>query len=269
MSPTAIAGAPYFVVAPVPAPGPFLLDGPEGRHASVVRRIRVGEVLVLTDGAGRVAPATVLAVGRGSVELHVEAAFDVPSPAVRVTVVQALPKGERSDLAVELATEAGVDSMVPWSASRCVARWSGDKAEKGTQRWQSVAREAAKQSRRAVVPPIAPLASTSDVVELIAGSDATLALHEQGSVPIAGVPLPGSGSVLLIIGPEGGISAEELTLFTAAGAHAVRLGPEVLRTSTAATVALGALGVLARRWEQQAWAAPRDGGGPLRSKPVP
>jgi len=267
VSPAAIPGAPYFLVASVPAPGPFLLDGPEGRHACVVRRMRVGESLALTDGAGRVAPATVLAVGRGSVEVHVEAAFDVPPPAVRVTVVQALPKGERSELAVELATEAGVDSIVPWSAARCVARWSADKAEKGAQRWQSVAREAAKQSRRSVVPPIAPLASTSDVVSLIAGSDDTLVLHEQGSVPIAGVPLPDSGSVLLIIGPEGGISPEELALFTAAGAHVVRLGPEVLRTSTAATVALGALGVLARRWEPQSSAVGRDEAGPQVGKP--
>ncbi len=249
-----LAGAPFFLVDTLPAPGPFVLDGPEGRHASLVRRLRVGELLVLTDGAGRMARASVTGVGRGSIEVAVDAAVDTPEPAVRVTLVQALPKGERSELAVELATEAGVDALVPWAASRCVARWSPEKSVRGTARWQTVAREAAKQSRRSSVPPVSPLASTDTVARLIESSSATLVLHEAGSIPITAARLPAAGDLILVVGPEGGISPDELEAFTAAGAQVVRLGREVLRTSTAAAVALGALGVLSHRWDDR-----RDG----------
>jgi 16S rRNA (uracil1498-N3)-methyltransferase len=255
VSPADLAGAPYFLVDTLPVAGPFVLDGPEGRHASVVRRMRVGEVLVLTDGCGRIASATVGAVGRGTVDLAVGATIVPVQPAVRVTVVQALPKGERSDLAVDLATEAGVDGIVPWSAGRCVSRWpTADKADKGLLRWQTVAREAAKQSRRATVPVVSPLASTSAVCALIASSATAVVLHETGAVLLTHADLPDSGELVLVVGPEGGVTPDELRAFQAAGAQVVRLGREVLRTSTAAAVALGALGVLCHRWD--------DGSGP-------
>lgn len=252
MTPGVPAGAPFFLVDALPPPGPFLLGGAEGRHASVVRRLRTGEVLVLSDGAGHLATATVRVALRGSVELVVDAGIEVPPPALRVIVVQALPKGERSELAVELATEAGADTLVPWCASRCIARWSADKAVKGAQRWQTVAREAAKQSRRSTVPTVAPLAGSAEVAALITRSAAALVLHEAGSVPVAEVALPSAGELVLVIGPEGGISPAELAEFTHAGAQVVRLGPEVLRTSTAAAVALGALGALTSRWADRA-----------------
>ena len=249
------AGDPYFLVDALPAAGPYTLDGPEGRHAATVRRMRAGESLVLTDGAGRLAAAVIVAAGRSSVELTVHEMVELTPPSVRVTLVQALPKGERSDLAVDLATEAGVDALVPWSASRCVARWTADKAVKGVEKWRTVAREAAKQSRRATVPRVSELVDTAAVAALIGHADGALVLHEAGSMPIARATLPTSGELLLIVGPEGGVSPEELSAFRAAGAQVVRLGHEVLRTSTAAAVALGALGVLTGRW------ADRDSGG--------
>jgi 16S rRNA (uracil1498-N3)-methyltransferase len=173
-----------------------------------------------------------------------------PGPALRVVLVQALPKGERSELAVDLATEAGVDTIVPWQAARCVARWTGspDKAIRGRERWQSVAREAAKQSRRTRVPTVLPLASTTQVAQLVGRSAGALVLHEAGSSPLTSAPIPDTGELVLVVGPEGGIAPEELAAFTDAGAAEVRLGREVLRTSTAAAVALGALGVLTGRW---------------------
>lgn len=243
------AGAAYFLVDSLPAPGPFVLDGPEGRHASIVRRSRPGEQLVLSDGVGGTALATVVVALRGSLELLVGPAQLLAPPRVRVTLVQALPKGERSEMAVDLATEAGVDALVPWAAARCVARWSDERAVRGVGRWQTVAREAAKQSRRAFVPPVAALASTTGVARLIESADAALVLHEAGSTPLTAASLPVSGHVILVVGPEGGIAPDELAALTAAGAQVVRLGPEVLRTSTAAAVALGALGVLAHRWD--------------------
>ncbi|MDQ6658358.1 MAG: 16S rRNA (uracil(1498)-N(3))-methyltransferase, partial [Actinomycetota bacterium] len=156
----ALAGAAWYLVDAVPAVGPFVLYGPEGRHAATVRRTRTGEQLVLTDGHGNHCQATVTATGNSSLTLAVTDLHTDPLPALTVTVVQALPKGERSDLAVDLLTEAGVDTIVPWQAERCIARWSGPKAQHGAEKWRMVAIQAAKQSRRAWVPTVRELAST-------------------------------------------------------------------------------------------------------------
>lgn len=241
---------PYFLVSDPPAPGVFRLTGPEGRHAATVRRLRVGERLVLTDGNGNAALATVLEVGKAELTVDVGAPESTAPPAVRITLVQAVPKGVRGELAVELATEAGIDRIVPWAAHRCVARWkTAEHRAKGTDRWRVAAREAAKQSRRPFVPQVAELASTRDIVGLITRSrSTTLVLHDAAAGPLRAAPIPDDGDVVLIVGPEGGLTEEELTVFTAAGGIPVRLGPQVLRTSTAAAVALGALGVLTDRW---------------------
>jgi 16S rRNA (uracil1498-N3)-methyltransferase len=245
------AGAAVFAVAALPSPGAFVLDGPEGRHAAQVRRLRVGESLVLTDGCGGWAPATVTAVGRGELSCDVRAGEIEPPPLPKVTVVQALPKGERSELAVELATEAGADVIVPWSAQRCVARWDADRAERGQQRWRQVAAEAGKQARRTRFPRVEPLHSTSQVDERLrrVGSSGgrVLLLHESATRPLRSVELPDT-EIVLVVGPEGGLTDRELADLTDAGGVPVRLGPQVLRTSTAAAVALGALGVLTDRW---------------------
>lgn len=245
-----MAGEAFFLVDELPAAGAFRLTGPEGRHAATVRRVRPGESVLLTDGRGRNAPARVTGTGRAEVDLTVDDAATIAPPPVRVTLVQALPKGERGELAVELATEAGVDVIVPWSARRCVTRWSDERAVRGLARWTTTAREAAKQSRRSWVPPVRPVASTRDVAALIASADAALVLHESATQGLAAAALPDRGEVLLVVGPEGGIDDDELAAFTAAGARSVRLGPQVLRTSTAAAVALGALGVLTHRWAE-------------------
>ncbi|AZI59538.1 16S rRNA (uracil(1498)-N(3))-methyltransferase [Nakamurella antarctica] len=235
----------------MPSAGAFVLDGAEGRHAATVRRMRVGEILILTDGAGSWCSATVFAVGKAELSLLCQEAIVEPEATPRVTIVQALPKGERSDLAVDLATEAGVDVIVPWSASRCVARWSPEKAAKGVHKWQAVAREAGKQSRRVWFPLIGDLASSRQVAILIAstiaGGGTALLLHEAQSQSITEIEFPVT-DVVLVIGPEGGISPDEVAEFTEAGAVPVRLGHEVLRTSTAGAVALGALGALTPRW---------------------
>lgn len=240
---------PVFLVAEVP-PGPStLLDGPEGRHAATVRRLRPGEELVLSDGSGARARCVVARVLKDALELDVVERWVVPEPAVRVVLAQALVKGDRGELAVELATEAGVDAVVPWRASRCVTKWDdGPRGAKALERWRATAREAAKQARRARVPAVAEPVSTTGLARLAASSAVALVLHESSSTGLGSVPLPASGDVLLVVGPEGGITDEELSTLTGVGAHAVRLGPDVLRASTAAAVALGALGVLTDRW---------------------
>lgn len=240
---------PLFYLDRVPENGELAtLDGDEGFHAASVRRIRVGERIVLGDGAGTLADCTVASVEKRGLAATVMARRTVTAPSPAVTIVQAIPKADRSELAVELATEAGADDFVAWQASRCVARWDGPRAEKGLRRWRAVARSGARQSRRAYIPEVTGVASTAEVLARVPEGGLVLALHESATTPITDLPVAQATSITLVIGPEGGIADDELAAFIEAGAHAVRLGPTVLRTSTAAAVALGALGVLTPRW---------------------
>jgi 16S rRNA (uracil1498-N3)-methyltransferase len=241
--------APLFLVDAVPAAGPLVLDGPEGRHAATVKRLRVGEPVQVADGRGGLGEAEVVAVGRDVVELTVTRRLELTPPAPRVVLVQALVKGDRGELAVELATEAGVDEVLPWRAARCVAKWeTGPRGDKALARWRSTAREAAKQARRAWVPPVGEPVSTAGLAARVAAADVALVLHESAEVGLGSVALPTAGELLLVVGPEGGVTEAELAELASAGALAVRLGPQILRASTAAAVALGALGVLTSRW---------------------
>ena len=244
-----------FYIDALPGNGELaVVDGDEGFHAATVRRIRPGEELMLGDGAGALGRCVVEQAGRDGLRARVVERWQVPPVQPPVTVVQALPKSERSELAIELATEAGADSLVAWQAARCVARWDGARAEKGLRRWRSVARAAAQQSRRAYLPSVEGVLSTAALTQRIgdkvAAGGTVLALHESADEPLTDLRLAQAKSVMLVVGPEGGITPDELAEFAAAGAIAVRLGPTVLRTSTAAAVALGALGVLTPRWEQ-------------------
>ncbi|MGL4305230.1 MAG: 16S rRNA (uracil(1498)-N(3))-methyltransferase [Mycobacteriaceae bacterium] len=246
--------ATIFYLNPLPTGRVALLDGPEGRHAATVRRIGVGERLILSDGRGAYVRAAVTAVFKDSLELALsERQFFAP-PMLKVTVVQALPKSDRSELAVELAVEAGADAIIPWQASRCVARWLDVKATKGVLRWQAVAAAAAKQSRRPYIPDIFSLVSTSELTNYVqkqCESGALVAvLHEDATEPLASLPYDSASELTLIVGPEGGVSVEEVQQLTTVGARLVRLGPTVLRTSTAAAVALGALGATTDRWDR-------------------
>ncbi|OBI40799.1 16S rRNA (uracil(1498)-N(3))-methyltransferase [Mycobacterium kyorinense] len=244
-----------FYVDALPETGALtVLGGDDGFHAATVRRIRPGEELLLGDGAGTLARCRVEEADRGGLSARVLDRWSVAPGQPPVTVVQALPKAERSELAIELATEAGADAFVAWQAARCVARWDGARVEKGLRRWRAVARSAAAQSRRAHIAVVDGVLSTAGLVERVRGATArgsvVLALHESATERLTELALAQADSLMLIVGPEGGIAPEEITALTDAGAVAVRLGPSVLRTSTAAAVALGALGVLTPRWER-------------------
>jgi 16S rRNA (uracil1498-N3)-methyltransferase len=222
-----------------------VVDGAEAHHAVAVRRLAVGEPVRLTDGAGRLAEGEVTATGRARLDVVVRGLTSVPEPLPQVVVVQALPKGERGELAVEVLTEVGVARIVPWAAARSVAVWRGDRAEKSLARWRSTAREAAKQSRRAWFPEVSPLATTAEVVALLAEAPLALVLHEEAT---AALPADLPDRVVLVVGPEGGLAPEELAAFEGAGALTVRLGAEVLRTSTAGVAAVSALLSRTPRW---------------------
>ena len=240
-----------FYVDALPEVGELVaVDGDEGFHAANVRRIRPGEELDLGDGDGTVAHCVVEDVAKGRLTARVLGRRTVPAAAPAVTIVQALPKSDRSELAIELATEAGADAFVAWHASRCVARWDGSaKVDKGLRRWGAVARSAARQSRRAYIPPVTGVVSTAELAQQVRDDGATaLVLHESATVLLTELPVAQADSLMLIVGPEGGIADDEIAALSEAGATPVLLGPTVLRTSTAAAVALGALGALTPRW---------------------
>lgn len=223
-----------------------LLGGAEGRHAADVSRIGPGEAVLLADGSGLLAQAEVLARRKGELDLRVECVVDVAVPAPRFTLVQALAKGDRDLLAIEVGTELGVDEVVPWQADRSIVRWRGERAAKSHRKWAQTVLAATKQARRPRVPGVAELADRHTVIERIQGADLALVLHEEATEPLAALDLPDAGEVLLVVGPEGGISPEETAAFVAAGASTVRLGSTVLRTSTAGSAAIALLSARTR-----------------------
>lgn len=222
------------------------LTGAEAHHAVGVRRVRVGETVTVGDGAGAWLEGTVTAADPKLVRIEVRARDEYPAPARRVTLIQALAKGDRDELAVQACTELGIDAIVPWQAARSVSRWSGPKVERGVHRWTTIAREAAKQAHRAWLPAVEAPLSTTEVAQRCAG-ERVLVLEPTATRRLSDVD-PGEGDVSLVVGPEGGIAPEELDALTAAGAIAVRLGDTVLRTSTAGPAALGVVNVAIGRW---------------------
>lgn len=241
--------APVFLVEPAQLDGELAtLTGGEARHAAVVQRLGPGERLDLTDGAGTVAACEVVESRKSGLVCRVLSRRHEAPGSPRFVAVQALPKGDRGERAVEMLTEVGVDEIVPWAAARCVTRWRGERGEKALSKWRSSAREAAKQSRRAWLPQVAVLASTADVVALLSTVALPVVLHEEAGERLGDLDLSGAGDVAVVVGPEGGITDDEVDVFTDSGARLVRLGPTVLRTSTAGVAATAALMSRTGRW---------------------
>ncbi len=226
----------------------IVLDGPEGRHAATVRRLAAGERVDLTDGAGLVADCVVTGTRPGALELSVLARRHEPRPDPALVVVQALPKGEHGPLAVDLMTEGGVDVIVPWAAQRCVTRWQGERGDRALARWRAAAREATKQARRAWLPEVTGPTGTGAVAARVAPASLAVLLDPAAPVPLSELELPGSGDIVMIVGPEGGVSPAEAAELTRAGAVAAHLGPAVLRTSSAGLVAATVVASRCGRW---------------------
>ncbi|KQU66378.1 16S rRNA (uracil(1498)-N(3))-methyltransferase [Phycicoccus sp. Root101] len=242
---------PLFLVDPALLAGAVpgakvVLDGPEGRHAATVRRIAAGERVLLADGLGLRATCDVVAAGKAELDLVVAELAIEPEGEPRFVLVQALAKGDRDDQAVEAATEFGVDEVVPWQASRCIVQWRGERGDKARRKWESAVVAAAKQSRRSRVPVVAELATTKTLAARVGAAAAAYVLHEDATQSLAAQRVPDSGEVLVVVGPEGGITPEEVAALEAAGAVTVRLGPTVLRSSSAGPAALAVLSAAAR-----------------------
>ncbi len=214
----------------------------------MVRRIQPGEAVELTDGAGQLVRCVVAGASKQGLTCEVVERIDVPEPWPRVVVAQAIPKGDRGEIAVETMTEAGVDEIVPWAAQRCMVRWTGERGDKALRRWRSTAREAAKQSRRAWLPAVTDPVPTPALTARAGAAALAVVLHEEATEPLGALDLPTDGDILLIVGPEGGVAPDELDQLAATGAVVARLGPTVLRTSTAGTVAAAVVLSRTARW---------------------
>lgn len=235
--------APLFFVDPDALAGErIIVDGAEGRHAADVRRLRAGEVVDIGDGRGRIAHGAIAEVSRGRIVVDVASRHEVATPTPRFVVVQALAKGGRDLDAVETMTEVGVDEIVAWAAERSVAR----PTERTLAKWSLTAREAAKQSRRPWMPQVCGPASTSDVVSRLAHASLSVVLHEDATERLTNLTLAEAGDVVLVVGPEGGLTAAEIDAFASAGAYIRKLGDAVLRSSTAGVAALSVLSAAAR-----------------------
>lgn len=222
------------------------VTGAEARHAVTVGRLRAGEVTSVGNGRGLVATGTVASADPAAFSLTVESVRRVEHPRPAVWLAQALAKHDRDELAIQAATELGVDGVVPWAAARSIVRWEGAKAAKQRARWASILREAGKQSLRAWLPELAPLESSTALARRVAQHQA-IVLDPDAGEPLSALE-PDGRDLLLIVGPEGGVSPSELELFVEAGASARRLGDTVLRTSTAGPAAIAVLATMLGRW---------------------
>ena len=238
-----------FFVADLPAdvaPGDRVaITGAEAHHAAVVRRLELAEAVTLVNGSGLSVLGQVVAVTKSRVDVEVATVVAAPEPQPYLIVAQALPKSDRAELAVDLMTEAGVDRIVPWAAARSQVRWSGERGDKAHAKWAGAAREASKQARRSRFPEIGQYAGLNQVVALLAGADCAIVMHEKATNPVWTCDIPCQGQIVIVIGPEGGLTDDEVSAFEAVGGQTCSMGPTVLRTSTAGAVAVTQVRLLA------------------------
>jgi 16S rRNA (uracil1498-N3)-methyltransferase len=240
------------------APGSlFVLDGAEARHAVTVKRLAVGEQVDIADGAGKRITGTVTDAAPAQLTVECTSVSAEPRPDIRLVLVQALAKGDRDELAIETATELGIDAVIPWQSERSIVRWKGERAAKAHGKWQSAVTAAAKQARRAWIPEVRPAVDTQALAREVAEAGLAVILHEDAVTPLRRVlgkwseehqEESGPGEILLIVGPEGGISPREVTRLCSAGAVTALLGPHVLRSSTAGPAGVVVASDVLGRW---------------------
>jgi len=233
-----------FFIEGAHAPGARLVFPPDDAHKiATVLRMASGAQVEVVDSAGRAYAATLAVDGK-----HVEAtlgdmlARDAVEPTLRITIAQAIPKGQKMDLIVEKATELGAHAIVPLRSARVIGETT---RENKIERWHRIAKSAAQQSGRLVVPQIAPVADWTTLIATFAAYDRVYLPWETADPqPLRDTiadDVVRAQTMLVIIGPEGGFSREEVERVTAAGARAISLGRRILRTETAALVVLAAL----------------------------
>lgn len=235
----------------------FVLEGPEARHAVTVKRLAPGEAVDVVDGAGTRMGGRVASASAGALEVECISVAAEERPDIRLVLVQALAKGDRDELAIETATELGIDAVIPWQSERSIVRWKGDRAAKAHAKWRSVVTAAAKQARRAWIPEVRDAVDTAGLAATIEAAGLAVILHEDAVRPLrqvlgswlAGNSAGGVQEVFLIVGPEGGISPREVTKLCSRGAVTALLGHHVLRSSTAGPAAVVLASDVLNRWD--------------------
>jgi 16S rRNA (uracil1498-N3)-methyltransferase len=221
----------------------YEFDSEDAFHAIKVLRIAAGEIFNLSDGAGAWARVSVNNVNKKSMTVTVlESGFE-EALSEQFTIVQAIPKGDRIKESIEMSTEGGVDRIVMWKAARSIGR-----ADEKIEKLQSTAREASKQSRRFRIPQVSGVATTDHVVDEIAKSDLAFVFHESVTSSISHAVTKGAKKVLIIIGPEGGLTDEEVSTFAAAGAKVVLMGRPILRSAHAGLAAMASVNTALSVW---------------------
>jgi len=224
------------------------LTGDEGRHAATVKRLRVGQAIAIADGLGLVALGRVHSVpDKTTITLAVEQLAHLSPPTPKLTVVQALIKGERMERAIETLTEVGVDEIICWAAASSVVRLDAPGASKALDKWTRRAKESSKQARRVLPAQVSGIISTQELVLQISAGSTVLILDENAPFSLADVEMGGE-DLMIVVGPEGGLTDEERHELTEVGGRRVHMGPAVLRASTAGTVAAGVVLSLGGRW---------------------
>ncbi|NBW73385.1 MAG: 16S rRNA (uracil(1498)-N(3))-methyltransferase [Microbacteriaceae bacterium] len=230
---------PLFVDSNLKVSDKVILTGDEAKHAISVRRMRVGEAISVTNGKGLRVRGLVAELSKHELVIKVSESSQEIEDEPRYVLVQALAKGDRDELAIQAATELGVSQIIPWAANRSVTRWEGQKKSTGQARWQQIVTEAAKQSLRSFIPEVLAVRSSQELVGDFAGFDLVLVLDPSADTKLRDIKVPDAGKIAIVVGPEGGISPEELELFGTE--RLVSLGKNILRTSTAGPALLAAL----------------------------
>ncbi len=219
----------------------YEFDNEDANHAIRVLRMAAGEIFMLADGNGAWSQVKAFAIKKKSMEVEVMATGFQEALPTTITVVQALPKGDRAKEAIELLTEAGVDRIVPWTASRSIG--------KASDKFSITAREASKQSRRLRIPEVTDIATTEQICEAIALSDLAIAFHESAEAKLSDcVSSHNVAHLLIIIGPEGGLTSTEIDAFRDAGAKVALMGRPILRSAHAGIAAVAAVSALLKVW---------------------
>ena len=222
-----------------------VLENDEAHHAIKVLRLNTGEVIKISDGVGNWVSGPIVEIAKKELFISITERGEIQAAKPELVLVQAITKSDRNKEMLELAVEAGVDRIIPWQSERSISKWQSDSEQK----WQVGIKQSCKQARQVKLPQLMQVMSTTEVIKSISEGGFGIVFHEEASTKFSDLTIPNSqSSVYLVIGPEGGISEQELLSFQNIGSKVVRLGDTVLRSAHAGFAALSAVQTKLGRW---------------------
>ncbi len=244
----------YFIAPEQFGEHTVMIDGEDAHHLLKVMRMKAGDEIIVCDGLGKSARAKLTVLQAGQAEADITEWLEASAePLWKVTVAQSLPKGDKLETVIQKGTEVGAAAFIPFQSDRSIVQYDGKKEEKRRQRWSKIAKEAAEQAHREIIPHIGEVHSWKQLLQRMAEFDLVLFCYEkEGGAAGSGIAdaarsfhrSRGEGqeaSILLVVGPEGGFTSQEAEQALAGGAQLAGLGKRILRTETAALVGLTCL----------------------------